>query len=154
MPKVVIIAAVSEDGVIGVGGSIPWVCREDMAHFREVTTGNTVVMGRHTFDSIGRPLPKRENFVVSSTMTPREGLTVVPSLQTAIDSATSGCVFVCGGRRLYQEALPHASELVLTHIRGRYAQDGAVLFPSFGEDWQLVGERRLSDVALVLQYRK
>jgi dihydrofolate reductase len=125
-----------------------------MAHFREATTGHTVVMGRHTFDSIGKPLPKRENFVVSSTMLPRDGVAVVPSLQAAIDAATGGCVFVCGGWRLYQEALPQASELVLTHIRGRYSQDGAVLFPTFGEDWQLVGERRLSDAALVLHYQK
>jgi dihydrofolate reductase len=134
--ELVLIAAVARNGVIGRGGVLPWHLSADMAHFRDVTRGCPVIMGRRTWDSLSpryRPLPGRANIVVSrraSSMV--EGAQVAPSLPAALRLAqlrldASRRVFVIGGAQLYREAMPQADMLELTEVQADV--EGDVQFP-------------------------
>ncbi len=130
--RVVLVAAVADNGVIGRGGEIPWRLPEDMRHFREVTTGHSVVMGRVTYDSIGRALPGRTNIVV--TRDPRwraEGVTAVGSLDEAMAVAeqVTGDVMVIGGAQIYAAAILLADAQVLTEVH--QSPDGDTFYPDF-----------------------
>ena len=130
MADIQIIVAIAKNFVIGNEGQIPWHLSEDLKHFKEITTGHPVVMGRRTFESIGRVLPNRMNIMVSSTFTKEvEGLTVVKSLAEAIDLVGDKTLMVIGGARMYAEALPLASTLHLTPIDKEFAGD--TKFPDF-----------------------
>ena len=130
MADIQIIVAIAKNFVIGNEGQIPWHLSEDLKHFKEITTGHPVVMGRRTFESIGRVLPNRMNIMVSSTFTKEvEGLTVVKSLAEAIDLVGDKTLMVIGGARMYAEALPLASPLHLTPIAKEFARD--TNFPDF-----------------------
>lgn len=129
--RVYLVAAVASNGVIGTGNRMPWHLPEDLKHFKALTLGHPVIMGRKTYESIGRPLPGRENIVVSRT--PGR---VIPGVHIAasIEAALALClgeavVFVIGGGELYKAAMPLADGLVLTEIRQEYA--GETKFP----DW-------------------
>ena len=121
---VAMIAAVAENGVVGNGNAIPWRLPSDFAHFKRTTLGKPLVMGRLTFESIGRPLPGRTNIVVSRrTNYQPEGVLVVSSLQAALEraqaiAATDGAaeVMIGGGAQIYAEALPFADRLYITHV--------------------------------------
>jgi dihydrofolate reductase len=132
----VLIAAVARNGVIGRGGVLPWHLGADMAHFRDLTRGCPVIMGRRTWDSLSpryRPLPGRANIVVSRRAGwTAEGAQVAPSLQAALRLArlrldASRRVFVIGGAQLYREAMPSADVLELTEVRADV--EGDILFP-------------------------
>ncbi len=130
--KICIVAAVAENGVIGAQGALPWRLPEDLRHFKLLTTGHTVIMGRRTWESIGeRPLPGRNNIVVSRSLSPAvAGARVARSLEAALElCAEQPVVYVIGGARLYAAALPIADELVLTEIHKAYAGD--TRFPDF-----------------------
>jgi dihydrofolate reductase len=117
--RVVLVAAVADNGVIGRGGDIPWSNPEDLRHFRTVTTGNTVVMGRRTFESIGHPLPFRTNVVVTRRADwSHEGVYVANGVAEAVDLAQDfeGDVMVIGGGEVYRAALPLADVQILTEI--------------------------------------
>ena len=130
MADIQIIVAIAKNFVIGNEGQIPWHLSEDLKHFKEITTGHPVVMGRRTFESIGRVLPNRLNIMVSSTFTKEvEGLTVVKSLAEAIDLVGDKTLMVIGGARMYAEALPLASTLHLTTIAKEFPGD--TKFPDF-----------------------
>lgn len=128
-----LIAAVAENGIIGKDGGIPWHIPADLAHFKALTWGQTVIMGRRTYESIGRPLPGRRNIVVSTTLQSLEGCSAAGSLQEALHlaSETGGEIFIIGGARLYEEALPLAQQLDLTLVAGR--PEGDTCFPAV--DW-------------------
>jgi dihydrofolate reductase len=130
-PRVYLVAAVAANGVIGAGGQLPWRLPEDLRHFKELTLGHPVIMGRRTWESLGKPLAGRENIVV--TRTPgytAPGAHVASSLDAAIAlCAGEPLAFVIGGSELYATALPLADGLVLTEIRRDYAGD--VRFPEF-----------------------
>ena len=121
---VVLIAAVGRNGVIGRDNDLPWRIREDLQHFKQLTLGHTLVMGRKTYDSIGRPLPGRRTVVV--TRQPdwsAPGVEVAHSLEEALklaDSnetqATGSDVYVAGGGEIYRQALPYADRLELTEV--------------------------------------
>jgi len=127
------IAALAENRVIGAGGKIPWRLPEDLKFFKERTTGNTIVMGRKTWESLGRPLPNRRNVVVSRTLVPGEntlpGAIVVGSLDAVESLPPSGDVWIIGGAEIYALALPHCAELYLTHVTG--SPDGDAFFPPY-----------------------
>ncbi|WP_300798264.1 dihydrofolate reductase [uncultured Alistipes sp.] len=133
-----IIAAVAENGVIGDKNSLLWHISEDMRYFRRVTTGHPVIMGRKTYESLGRPLPKRENVVVSRQELAIPGCRVVHSLEEALalfDPAEE--LFVIGGAQLYAAALPLASRFYLTRVF--HAYEGDTRFPAWDErEWRLV----------------
>lgn len=114
-----IIAAVADGHGIGYKGELLWRIPSDLRHFKDLTIGNVVIMGRKTFESIGKPLPSRDNIVVTSRDLNVDGIHCVRSLQEAYDLAEEldGLkVFVIGGGQLYAEALPHTDVLDLTQI--------------------------------------
>jgi dihydrofolate reductase len=114
-----LIVAVARNGVIGNAGALPWHVSEDLQHFKKTTKGHVIIMGRKTHDSIGRPLPKRRNIVVTRQAGAQfPGCEVANSLTEAITLArtTDECPFIIGGASLYEEALPLATELHLTTI--------------------------------------
>jgi dihydrofolate reductase len=130
--RIVLVAAVAENGVIGSRGGIPWHLSEDLQHFRRVTTGNTVVMGRATFDSIGRPLPRRTNVVI--TRDPdwtHEGVLVAGSVEAALDLGRGydGDIMVMGGAQVYQAVMPLATHQILTEVH--QSPEGDTFYPTW-----------------------
>ena len=126
LSRVVLVAAVSSNGVIGRDGRMPWDIPEDLRHFRAVTTGRPVVMGRVTFESIGRPLPRRTNIVVTRQADwAAEGVLVAHSLEEALVLAgpEAGDVMVIGGGHVYAEAMPLAQAQILTEVHVHLAGD-------------------------------
>lgn len=117
-PEIILIAAVSRNGVIGRDNRLPWRLKSDLAHFKAATTGNPVLMGRRTWESLGRPLPGRRNLVVTRNpdyMAP--GAEVFASPELAIEAAASSArVFVIGGAQLYEQLLPRADRLLITDV--------------------------------------
>jgi dihydrofolate reductase len=124
-----IIAAMAENRVIGLNGMIPWDISDDRRRFRELTMGHPIIMGRKTFESIGRPLPGRRNIILSRRPGYRaEGCCVVHSFADALlTSADADEVFICGGEELYRMALPLANRIYLTVFHRFCAGD--VFFP-------------------------
>ena len=120
-----IIVAVAKNGVIGDKNSLLWHIREDMVYFRTVTSGHPVVMGRKTYDSIGRPLPKRTNVVITrDTNLTIEGCTVVHSLEQAVSLfSAEEEVFIIGGAQIYAQAMPIADRIYLTKVEKEYQGD-------------------------------
>lgn len=150
--SVTIIAAVARNGVIGRGQEIPWRVPGEQQRFKQVTMGHTLVMGRRTYDAIGRPLPGRTTIVV--TRQPdwtADGVTVAHSVREAL-SLASGEVFVAGGAEIYAEALPFADRMRLTEID--QAPEGDVFFPSFDPtEWHEVARESLPEYTIVTYER-
>ncbi len=129
-PPIALVVALADNGVIGRGGRLPWHLPDDLKHFRAVTWGKPLLMGRRTFESIGRALPGRRNLVLTSASTgPPPGVEYVPDLHSALES-TRGAAELCviGGAQLYALALPRATRLYLTHVHGQI--EGDVHFPA------------------------
>ena len=130
-PAIYLVAAVAANGIIGVNGRLPWHFPEELRHFKRLTMGHPLIMGRRTWESLGRPLPGRENIVV--TRTPgyeAPGAAVASSLDGAIALCTGEPVaFVIGGTQLFEAALPLARGLVLTEIQRDY--EGDTWFPAY-----------------------
>lgn len=131
----VLVAAVAENGVIGRAGGLPWRLKSDLQHFRALTFGHPVVMGRKTYQSIGRPLPGRTNIVV--TRQPHwqaEGAVRAGSLAEALAAcADNADAWVIGGAEIYAQALPLARSAVVTEIDADF--DGDAFAPEFGPAW-------------------
>ncbi len=122
------IAAMSRNRVIGVDGKIPWSLPEDMKFFKRTTMGHVVLMGRKTFESLGRLLPGREHWVVSRTAS-FPGVRMIRDLREIEDPGDGREVFLIGGAELYRALLPRCSELFLTLVPREV--DGDVVFPEF-----------------------
>lgn len=132
--RTVIVAAVGRNGVIGIDGRLPWDIPEDLARFKRITMGHALVMGRATFESIGRPLPGRTNIVMTRNEAwSHEGVEVAASLDEALEIARhrGQDAFVVGGSEVYQAALDAADALELTEVDA--APEGDTWFPSV--DW-------------------
>lgn len=145
MTALVLVAAVADNGIIGSDGSLPWWLPGDLEHFREVTMGKPIVMGRRTFDSIGRALPGRTSIVLSGNANfHAEGVRTAPNLDAALAIAEAeakrlsiGEIAVIGGRTLYAETLPRAARIYLTEVHAK--PDGNVQFPAFDRsEWNEV----------------
>ena len=130
-PKIYLVAAVASNGVIGRNGQLPWRLPEDLNHFKRLTLGHPVIMGRRTWESLGRALPERDNIVV--TRTPgyeAPGAAVAASLEAALAlCAGEPVAFVIGGQQLFAESMPIAAGLVLTEIDRDY--EGDTWFPPY-----------------------
>ena len=146
-----IIAAVAKNGVIGCKGSIPWDIPEDMKYFRRITEGSSVIMGRRTYESIMRPLPKRLNIVVSRTCTFSDDMLITAkTLEEGIDLAQKyssehgDCfkdIFLCGGNAIYREGMKYADRIYLTELDSEY--EGDVYFPTFDKNvFRLISSER------------
>jgi dihydrofolate reductase len=142
---VTILAAVARNGVIGVGGGMPWRLPDEQALFKELTLGHALVMGRRTFDSIGRPLPGRTTIVVTRNpewQFPSERVLRAGSLAEALAAAgeIDDEIFVVGGAGVYAETLPVADRLALTFVDAE--PDGDTFFPAVDwSDWAEVARR-------------
>jgi dihydrofolate reductase len=134
-----LIAAVDQQNAIGKGGGMPWHLPADLAHFKFVTWGKPVVMGRKTFDSIGKPLRGRTNIVITrDTAWRHDGVVVAHSLAEALAAAGKAAeVVVIGGAQLYAEALPQATRIHLTRIHATF--DADTFFPALDmKQWREV----------------
>jgi len=135
--KLVAVAALAENRVIGNGPGIPWKLPGEQAAFKEITLGNTLVMGRATFESIGRPLPGRTTIVLTRDPSwAHEGVLVAHDLASALALAEDlpGDIVIAGGAQVYAEALPYLDEQILTYVRLR--PQGDAFYPDFAEsDW-------------------
>jgi dihydrofolate reductase len=135
---ITLVAAYADNRVIGADGGIPWHLSEDFAHFKATTMGGVLVMGRATYESIGRPLPGRTTIVV--TRDPAwcaDGVLVAHSLGEALDLAAEqpGETFVVGGSQIYEQALPFATHQVLTEVH--LSPAGDTFYPAFDtEQWE------------------
>ena len=126
-----LIVARSKNNVIGKNGKIPWKISGEQKQFKELTTGNVVIMGRKSFEEIGHPLPNRKNIVVSNAKTfSGEDLVTVTSLQQALDISEGRDIYIAGGYRLFEEALPIVDVMYITEI-DTVIEDGDVFFPEF-----------------------
>jgi dihydrofolate reductase len=143
LPPLTLIAAMSSNRVIGAAGALPWHEPEDLRFFKATTAGHAVIMGRKTWDALGRPLPKRRNLVV--TRQPgfaAAGAEIFPTLEAAVAAARAGDgePMVIGGGEIYRRALPLATRVHLTEVRGEVAGD--TTFPELDpRDWRLASER-------------
>ena len=134
--KLTILVARASNGVIGRGNALPWRLPEDLAHFKRTTLGHPIVMGRKTWDSIGKPLPGRRNIVVTRNAEWRaEGAERASSLDEALALCANGVeVFVIGGAELFADALPKANHAIVTEIARDI--DGDVFFPALdASEW-------------------
>lgn len=136
-----LIAAASENNVIGKAGTLPWHLPADFQYFKQVTTGKPIIMGRKTFESIGRPLPKRRNIIVTRNASfTAEGCDVVHSVEEAVKLAEQDGeeVVVIGGEEIYKLALPLANRIHLTRVHATI-EDGDAFFPEISlDEWKEV----------------
>jgi dihydrofolate reductase len=130
-----LIVAMSRNRVIGRDGKLPWHLPDDLQRFKAVTMGKPIVMGRKTYESIGRPLPGRRNIIVTRNAGYRaDGCTVVHSIEDALRSIVAEEVMIIGGATLYGECLPAAARIYLTRVDAEVKGD--VSFPVLSGDWR------------------
>lgn len=138
-----LIAAIGKNNELGKSNQLLWQLPDDMKHFKELTSGRAVIMGRKTFESIGRTLPNRMNIIITTNPNfVANGAIIVSSLTEAIAKAkedTDGEVFIIGGGMIYAEALPIADRLYLTHVDTDFP-DADTFFPEVNcDEWDMVG---------------
>ncbi|MHA1559225.1 MAG: dihydrofolate reductase [Alphaproteobacteria bacterium] len=144
-PKLSLIAAVARNGVIGVGGNIPWRISSDMKRFKRITLGKPVIMGRKTAESIGPPLVDRTNIVLSRQDLVMPGFIKVTSIDEAMDVATDALaalggdeIIVAGGGEVYSATIEAADRLYMTHVET--ALEGDAHFPRIDDRWQKISQ--------------
>ena len=138
--NILLVAAIAQNGVIGRGNALPWRLKSDMQHFRALTMGKPVVMGRKTYLSIGKPLKGRTTIVISRDRNfTAPGIVVAPSLDAALAAArgdalrrNADTIIVAGGADIYAQAMPLATQLAVTHVHKRV--DGDAHFPAIAAD--------------------
>lgn len=133
-PKLIAVVAVAKNGIIGNKGKIPWHCAEDLKWFKQTTINKPVLMGRKTFESLPkRPLPNRQNIVVSRTMQPDPNVQILRDLNE-ISTLPYPEIYVIGGGEIYAKLLPNFSELLVTHMKKDY--EGDTSFPDFSQSFE------------------
>ena len=131
---IALIVARSKNNVIGRNGKIPWSIPGEQKQFRELTTGNIVVMGRKTFEEIGHPLPDRKNIVISrNAQYSYDNLIILPSLNDALEYYSEGDIYIAGGYNLFKEAIGIVDKMYITEI-DLVIENGDVFFPIFQEE--------------------
>jgi dihydrofolate reductase len=147
------IAAMSLNRVIGNGNKIPWHLPEDFKWFKQVTMGQVLVMGRKTFESIGKPLPGRETVVLTRGAWSHAGVRTAANLDQLLRAPEEGrTVFIAGGAEIYRQALPLCCELLLTLVKREV--EGDAFFPPFEEQFELVEKIRETTEFDILRYRR
>jgi dihydrofolate reductase len=136
-----IVVAISENNAIGKNNQLLWHLPEDLKFFKRVTSGHSIIMGRKTYESIGRPLPNRRNIVISRQNLVIEGCEVVPSLDKALEiTAAEEEVFIVGGGQIYVESLERCDRLYLTRVH-THIEDADTFFPTINpENWKILSE--------------
>ena len=145
--KITLVAAIASNNVIGKENSLPWNIPEDLKRFKQMTSGHTILMGRKTFDSIGRPLPNRQNIVMTKDENfEREGIKVINDFDEALEliKESNEDVFVIGGSKIYELFEPVANSLAITRILKDF--EGDAFFPDINwELWQIEKEEKFFD---------
>lgn len=135
MKCVSIVVAYGKNRVIGSNNRLPWHLPADLKHFKELTRGNTVIMGRKTFESIGRPLTNRRNIVVTRQKEMQiPDVTTAESIEDAVSKAASDEIFIMGGEEIFRQSLHLAEKVFATEIRHTF--EGDVFFPKIGSEWK------------------
>ncbi len=150
-----IIAAMAKNRVIGKDNKLPWHISDDLKNFKKLTSGNVVIMGRKTFESIGKPLPNRVNIVISSSMLETDGIIVCHDIPSALEKARSYNkeIFIIGGATIYQQTIPWADRMYLSYVKGDY--DGDAFFPQYDESqWRVETREDFPDFDLVTYVKK
>lgn len=153
-PLLALIVAMDRQRVIGFRGNLPWDLPQDLKLFRELTTGNTVIMGRKTFDALGKALPNRHNIVLSGTLARREDVVVCRTFAEALAQAwrIGRPVYFVGGAAVYRKAMAIVDELHISWVKGGYRGD--TWFPEVDfSNWQAVEEKEFADFRY-LKYRR
>lgn len=155
--KIAIIAAMAANRVIGRNGKIPWDLPEDREHFKRLTMGHVIIMGRRTYEEISRPLPGRITYVVSSTITiDEENCHTATSLSAAIKHAHKNYedkkIFLCGGERIYEEGMALAEKIYLTLLEEEI--EGDTYFPELGEEFCVLETRQYETFTFVTYRRQ
>jgi dihydrofolate reductase len=149
------IAAMSLNRVIGAHNKIPWHLPEDFKWFKKMTTGQVIVMGRRTFESIGKPLPNRTTVVLTRSPAQILGVKTISALNQLDPAAPDFAgrqIFICGGAQLYKMALPLCSDLYLTLVKRTV--EGDTFFPPFEDQFELAGELLNNDEFVILHYQQ
>ena len=146
------IAAMSLNRVIGAGNKIPWHLPEDFKWFKQMTTGQVIVMGRKTFESIGRPLPNRETIVLSRSQFQFPGVRTISDLSEINLAAETRRIFICGGAQIYAQTLALCSDLYLTVVQREAAGDA--FFPPFEDRFELAAKIHAASEFEILHYRQ
>ena len=145
--KITLVAAIASNNVIGKENSLPWNIPEDLKRFKQMTSGNTILMGRKTFDSIGRPLPNRQNIVMTKDKNfEQEGIKVINDFDEALEliKESNEDIFVIGGSKIYELFEPVANSLAITRILKDF--EGDAFFPDINWDlWQIEKEEKFFD---------
>ena len=146
MKKISIIVAMSKNRVIGVKNSLPWHISEDLKRFKRLTTGYPIIMGRKTFESIGKPLPERRNIVVSRNQNLKvQDVEVVKSIEDALKICSSeNLIYIIGGEQIYNLAMPYANNIHLTEVNKEV--EGDAFFPEFDKkEWKEIARENSKD---------
>jgi dihydrofolate reductase len=135
---VTIVVAISENHVIGKDNKLLWYLPNDLKHFKNITTGHTVIMGRKTYESVGKPLPKRRNVIITRQAISIEGCEVVNSIEAALNfCAGEEEVFIVGGAEIYRQALQLTDRIYLTVVHKEF--EGDSFFPEISNaEWKVV----------------
>ena len=135
------LVAVSNNNVIGKNNDLPWKLKRDLLHFKNYTTGKTIVMGRKTYESIGRPLPNRRNIVISSTIQSIKGAEVFSSLEAALEALKEESeIIITGGSYLFNDTVDIVNKLVITFV-DTFIDDGDVFYSNIDySKWNLIEE--------------
>ena len=145
--KITLVAAIASNNVIGKENSLPWNIPEDLKRFKQMTSGHTILMGRKTFDSIGRPLPNRQNIVMTKDKNfEQEGIKVVNDFDEALEliKKSNEDIFIIGGSKIYELFEPVANSLAITRILKDF--EGDAFFPDINWDlWQIEKEEKFFD---------
>ena len=152
-PKLIAIVAMASNRVIGRDGDLPWKLSEDLKFFKRTTMGCTILMGRKTWDSIGKPLPGRRNVVISRSLSEvPEGVELLNSVdevqQLLAESGTD--VFLIGGAEIYRQLLPQCQEILLSYVFEPH--EGDTEFPDFEDDFDLVGVLEIHEEFEIRRY--
>lgn len=157
---IVIIVAIAKNGVIGkANGEMPWHIKEDFQHFKKTTMGFPIIMGRKSFESLGKPLPGRENIIVTRNTNLKydfDGIKIFYSLQDAVDysrSLNKDKVFITGGGEIYNQSISFADEMIISHMK--FDVVGEVKFPDFNvDDWKIISRDEKEEFEIVTYLRK
>lgn len=151
-----IIVAMDDNNGIGKDNQLMWNIKEDMKHFRDTTMGKTIVMGRKTFESIGKPLKGRKNIVLTSSDRGIEDVWIANSVESILNyhKPSKEDIYIIGGEQIYKSFIPHADKLIVTHVQGSY--DADTYFPKIDiETWKEYRTKIVkSDTPITISYYK
>lgn len=149
-----LIVAVSDNNVIAIDGKLPWHLSDDLKRFKTLTTNNSIILGRKTFESIGKPLPNRENIVISrNAKFPECGVIVVDSLTKAFAKSTKD-VFIIGGAEIYKLALPYVNTIYLTKVNLNITGDNLTYLDLDLSEFKIVDSEKLVENNINFEYVK